>query len=86
MPPCSHCPSAGSGPGWNLRCRRPSPVPSIFFQLHRKEEAEEDDAPVHEEAARDSDADEGEDAATEDADEDAAADHDPGTDDCFRGD
>ena len=35
--------------------------------------------------------DEGEDvAATEDADEaaeeDAAADHDPGTDDCFRGD
>ena len=52
--------------------------------------AEEDAAPVREEAARDSDADEGEDVATEDADEaadeDAAADHAPGTDDCFRGD
>ncbi len=52
--------------------------------------AEEDDAPAHEEAARDSDTHEGEDVATEDADEasdeDAAADHDLGTDNCFRGD
>ena len=52
--------------------------------------AEEDAAPVCEEVVRDSDADEGEDVATEDADDaadaDAAADLAPGTDDCFRGD
>jgi hypothetical protein len=50
----------------------------------------EEDAPSREEEEQHADADEGADVATGDvaeaADEDAAANHDPGTDDCFRGD
>ena len=51
--------------------------------------AEEEDAPLHEEEEQHAEADKGEDVPTPDvaeaADEDGAADHDPGTNDCFSG-